>query len=60
MSAECDFAVIHNLLAKAPSNLGCPIENVIAAADSLFERVPPEKLKKLCDNDIKKLIYYNQ
>lgn len=60
MSCECDFAVIHNLLAKAPQTIGCPIESIIAAADMLFERVPPEKLKNCCDGDLKKLISYNQ
>jgi len=35
-------------------------DKIIALADTLFARTPPDVLKKLCDPEVQKLIYYNQ
>jgi hypothetical protein len=60
LSVECDFSNVHGVLVGATKQYGFPAEKIIAQADALFERTPPEKLKKLCDADLQKLIYYNQ
>ena len=60
MAAECDFSAVHDVVVRAIREFGFPTEKVIAQADVLFTRTPPEVLKKLCDPDLQKLIYYNQ
>ena len=60
MAADCDFSSVHNILVRAPSDVGIPVEAIVAAADRLFARTPPDQLKKLCDPELQKLIYYNQ
>ena len=60
LAAECDFAGVHDVLVRAPTQHGFPVDKIVSLADTLFERTPPDVLKKLCDPDVQKLIYYNQ
>lgn len=60
MAAECDFSSIHNVVVRAPKELGFPVEKIIALADTLFARTPPDVLRRLADPELQKLIYYNQ
>mmetsp|Transcript_11339 Transcript_11339/g.19028 ORF Transcript_11339/g.19028 Transcript_11339/m.19028 type:complete len:448 (-) Transcript_11339:58-1401(-) len=60
LSGECDFASVHNILVRAPSKFGFPLEEIIATADVLFARTPVKKLKTLCDLELQKLIYLNR
>jgi hypothetical protein len=60
LAAECDFSGVHDVLVRSPSVFGFPTDKIVADADKLFERTPPDALKKMCDPELQKLIYYNQ
>jgi hypothetical protein len=51
---------VHDVLMRSVREQGFPAEKLIAQADVLFARTPPDVLKKLCDQELQKLIYYNQ
>jgi len=60
LACECDFAAVHNVLVRAPSKLGFPVEEILASADVLFARTPVSRLKSLCDLELQKLVYHNR
>ena len=60
MLAECEFSAIHEVVVRAISVNGFPVEEIIILADGLFNSYPPNSLAAHCDIDLKKLIEYNQ
>lgn len=60
LASECEFTAVHDVLMRSVREQGFPVEKLIAQADVLFARTPPDVLKKLCDQELQKLIYYNQ
>lgn len=56
LDCECDFASLFDLLAHAPQKIGTPCETLIALADKLMILIPPGKLKKCSDHEVRRLI----
>ena len=53
---ECDFSAVFSHLSKLPKKRKIEFENILILADKLIILIPPEKLKKIADFDVKKLI----
>jgi len=56
LECECDMPTVHSFLAKMTKTHGVPVEDIIASADRLFERTPPEMLKALAPPNLKALL----
>lgn len=56
LDCECDFACLFDLLAHAPQKIGTPCETLIALADKLMILIPPGKLKKCSDQEVRRII----
>ena len=53
---ECDFSAVFSHLSKLPKKRKIEFENILILADKLIILIPPEKLKKIADFDVKILI----
>ena len=51
---------MHNLLIKAPSKFDFPLEETIARADELYNKLPFSKVLPLCDRGLFKIITCNK
>jgi hypothetical protein len=60
LETEADFAVLHNLLIKAPSKYDFPVEEMIHKADELLLKLPFTKIIPLCDQKLFKIITCNK
>ncbi len=51
---------MHNVLVRAPERYGFPLEKMINRADDLLNQVPINRVVKLCDQALFKLISANE
>ena len=60
LQGECDFAAVHNLLVHAPARQGFPFEALLRSADDMFDKLPVNRLRTLCDAEVQSLIASNK
>ncbi len=60
MDTEPDFASMHNVLVRSPDRYGFPLEKMIKRADELYQTIPINRVLRLCEPDLYKLISANE
>ena len=56
LKCECEFSSLFSLLVHAPSDANISFEKVLKLADNIMIVIPPDKLKKNVDYELKKVI----
>ena len=56
LKCECEFSSLFSLLVHAPSDKNISFEKVLELADNIMIVIPPDKLKKNVDYEMKKII----
>lgn len=56
LKCECEFSSLFSLLVHAPSENNKSFEIIVKLADNIMITIPPEKLKKNADYEMKKII----
>jgi hypothetical protein len=56
LECECDFASLYDLLVHAPAVHGISFEKLLIIADNLIVKIPPDKLRRLSNEDLKHMI----
>lgn len=60
VDTEPEFAAMHNVLVRAPDRYGFPLEKMIKRADELMSSVPINRVVKLSETSLFKLISANE
>jgi hypothetical protein len=60
LKAEADFALVHDVLIKAPHKYGFPFELLVKKADDLILTMPFSSVLPLCEKNLFKIITCNE